>query len=231
MIAGDLITRSLEKVGEKDLAPVYYTAAKALSAANEAQRVFCLLTLCLEKSAPLNLAAGTSFYHVQDTFSDFLVPLRVARTADGSRIRPSTLDDLNAISQSWQLSPGDPEKYAMAGFDFFMVYPRPAADGTSVTITYAHMPARMVVAGSAIEIPDEYHESLVDYAVYRMRLQEGGQEFLKVIPLYQRFMAAAAKEAEYVRTRRQKQDYDRLPFELAKWLAQQAKQAEADSGE
>jgi len=217
MTYGEIQSRVLERVGE-GATPVYYTAAKVLSAVNEAQRFFCLLTLCLEKAGTLPLTASTSFYHLQDTFSDFLVPLRVQIASTGARVRPCMLSDLRALNPAWQSVPGTPEKYVFQGFDFLGLYPRPAAVGTSLTVTYAHMPARMTSSSNTPEIPEACHNALVKYAVYRLRLQEGGQEFIKVLPLFKEFMQAAAKEAEYVRARRASADYDMQPFEVAKLL-------------
>jgi hypothetical protein len=50
-----------------------------------------------------------------------------------------------------------------------------------------------------------------------MRAKEGGQEWQKTLPLWNRFLDGAQKLGEYVRARNKEQGYDYLPIELAKF--------------
>ncbi len=223
MTAGELIERTLKDLGEDTSSPVYYKSSEALDALNEAQRFFCLLTLCLETTGNLALAADTSFYHLLTSFEHFLLPLRVQVVATGAKVRPGRLGDFDALSSTWQDDVGAPTRYDVLGMDLLAVTPRPDALGTSLEITYAETPARMTSESGTPEIPAEYHPCLADYAVPRLRVKEGGQEFQKVLSRFGNFLTEAAKMAEYVRSRMAGRDYDRQPFELAKWQNAQAK--------
>ncbi len=220
MTSGELIERVLKRVGEDTTTPVYYRASEVLDALNAAQRLFCLLTLCLETSDTLALTATTTFYHLLTSFSDFLMPLQVD-VVDGSKVRPGHLTSFDSLSDTWQADAGDPERYDVLGMDLLAITPRPAASGTSLTITYAQCPTRMTGENATPEIPAEYHPCLIDGAVVQLRAKEGGQEFGKVLPAWGNFLNEAVKMAEYVRVRMAGRGYDRAPFELSKWQSRQ----------
>jgi hypothetical protein len=208
----------LERLGENPASPQFYKPAEVLAAVNTAQRMFCLLTLCLEATA--TLALGTDvFYWLLTQFSDFLLPLRVRVSAGsplaGTRVKPVRLQDLDALDPNWQAANGTPERYACLGFDFVAFYKVPAAPntGVGVDITYARSPLVMTAA-STPEIPEEDHPALEACAIPLLRAKEGGSEFQKAVPLFDVFMAAATKRANYVKARNLAQRYDRVPFAL-----------------
>lgn len=208
-----ILDRVAERLDENTTTGVFYTNAEMTEAINEAQRLFVLLTLCLEKTATFALTAATAYYtDVRTTLTDYMLPLRV--TLSNTRIRPATLHELDYLATAWEGTAGTPTHYAARGFNLLAVYPQPAAGGSSLSITYAYEPA--VLSGSATpEIPEEYHPSLVDEATSICRLKEGGQEFQKYLMYHERFLKDAAKLAKYVRGRSIAQGYDRYPtFDL-----------------
>lgn len=220
MTLSEMETRLLKRLDEDAAAPqgsathAYYSQTEVWRVLNEAQRLFCLLTLCLEKTGTLALDAN-AFYHLLLTFSDFLVPLRV-KVAGGARLAPDRLQSLDARSSSWQNTSGTPSRYDVLGLDLLAITPQPAAGGTSLTVTFAHAPMEMTLGSSVAEIPTEYHPSLIDYAIPRLRMKEGGAEFLTSLKYAQRFFESAQKMAEFVRQRNRAAGYDREPFELTK---------------
>jgi len=215
--AAELISRTLRDCGEDAGAPVFYQRHEALDALNEAQRLFCLATLCLEADASLNLAAGVSFYYLIPNFPKFLVPLRVTVANTGAKVRPASLGSFDSLSETWLTDAGDPQYYDVVGADLLAITPRPATTGTTLKIHYAAAPDPLVSDTDIPEIPAEYHPTLVDYAVARLRAKEGGQEFLKAAPRFGNFLRGAARMAEAVRQRTGGR-YDRQPFEFTKWL-------------
>ncbi|MBV9448567.1 MAG: hypothetical protein JO345_21995, partial [Streptosporangiaceae bacterium] len=90
----------------------FYPTAEITAALNEAQRFFCLLTLCLEKTATWSVPSygsnGSSpFFHMLGTFTDWIAPLRIS-TAAGAKVRPARLEDLNSLDSQWWNAPGAP---------------------------------------------------------------------------------------------------------------------------
>jgi hypothetical protein len=196
--------------------PISYPTLEIIAALNEAQRLFCLLTLGLERTTAWAAAGATTFFHMLTTnaglFADWIVPLRIA-TATGAKVRPSGLEELNSLDSRWVNSPGAPVRYVHVGADLVGLYQQPAG-GATLNVTYARAPVTLVNPTDVPEIPAEYHPALVDYGIYRCRQSEGGAEFEKVLPLFDGFLDAAQKYADYVRARNLGSRYDNVPFEL-----------------
>ncbi len=211
---GALQNRVSQRLDEGLIGATYYTLAEITARINEGYRFFVLLTLGLETTAVVPLAAATTFYHMLSAYPDWILPLRVYSSA-GAKIRPATLAELDSLDSGWTNSPGAPLRYIARGFDLFGIYPQPAAPGTNVIVTYAQAPADLVNAGDVPLIPPEYQLSLVDYAIYALRQKEGGQEFLKTLPYFDRFLSDAQEYGEYVRTRNLGNRYEATPFELS----------------
>ena len=211
MTLGDLQTRTQERIG----GGTFYGAAPIISALNQAQRLFCLLTLCLETTAPFTLSAATRFYRALSVFPDWLMPLRVRiASPGGTKVIPSRLQDFDAADMRWQSAIGLPAHYDCLGCDFLAFDRVPATAGTLLEITYAQAPVPLVNTGDLPTIPEQFHPALMDFAIPRLRAQEGGREFSKVLPLVQNFLDETAKLAQYVRARNLAHRYDRMPFEL-----------------
>jgi hypothetical protein len=202
----------LKRCGEVVDGGEYHKTAEAGSAINEAQRLFCLLTLCLESTA--NIAVGANaWYSLQTALPNLIVPLRIRIAgAGGTKLEAKRLEELDAIDPNWQVATGQPRRYACLGPDLLAVTPQPGASGLALSATYARGPADLAGAATP-EIPPEYHEDLVAFAIWRLRSKEGGEEFQKALPHLDRFWLAAKKMATYVRSRSLAARYDRLPPE------------------
>lgn len=193
--------------------PQFYPATEILAAINEGQRLFCLLTLCLEKQASLVIPANTTFLHLLPLIPDYLAPLRIT-DAVGAKVRPSTFTDLWSLDAAWPSAIGAPIRYAAAGADLVALYKR-SGDTPTLGVQYAGAPALLVNDGDVPAIPAAYHQELVNYGIYRVRQVEGGEEFAATLPLLDHYLQAAQEYGDYVRARNVGAGYDSMPFELS----------------
>jgi len=183
---------------------------------NEAQQLACLLTLCLEKTASFPIGPNLSidglgcFYWPRPVLTDWLVPLKI--TCNGNRVRPATLYDMQAENESWQNAAGDPARYAALGFNLLAITPQ--SSGTLVT-TYARTADLLINDQDVPELFEQYHHSIVDYCVYRVRLKEGAQGLARGLERFNLFLDDMTKLADYIRARTAAARYDVTPFELA----------------
>ena len=193
--------------------PQFYPASEILAGINEGQRLFCLLTLCLERQTNWVAAANTTFFHLLPVIADYIAPLRITDAA-GAKVRPARFSELWALDTAWPSSVGAPIRYAAAGADLVALYKRPAAPVT-LQVQYAGSPTLLVLDADVPAIPPEYHQELVNFAIYRVRQVEGGAEFAATLPLLDHFLGAAQEYANYVRARNVGAGYDSMPFELS----------------
>jgi hypothetical protein len=214
----DLTDRITMRLGDDPAAAQpnrHYTYGEVLAWLNAAHRLFCLLTLCLEKTVTYPLTNGVAWYNLLATIPDWLVPLRV-RITGGAKVRPARLEDLAALDVAWSTTSGTPIKYAVRGFGLLAIY-HPPATTTSLDITFARCPTDLVLSTDVPESPAAYHPALIDGAIVLCRAKEGAQEFDKVRGLLDSFLGEAQKLGDYVRARSKEKAYDRMPFELAKF--------------
>jgi hypothetical protein len=211
---GAILQETLEGLGEDPAGPVYYTAGDATQAINWAQRLFTLLTLCLETTGTLTLAGATVWYTVRTQVPDWLLPLRLEYA--GAKLRPARLSELDALATAWQATAGAPERYACLGLDLLAIYKQLAGAG-SLDLIYAKVPVRMTGSADVPEIPAAYHGVLPGAAIALARLREGGQEMAKAQPLLRPFWAAAQEVSRYTRQRSLDLRYDRIPPELERF--------------
>ena len=210
MTLATMRTVVLQRLDEDPTNPATFTTAEATAALNEAQMLFVLLTLCLEKSAPWTLANATPFSDILAVFTDWILPLRI--TVAGAKVRPARLTDLDALNSNWQAATGPAvTRYAQLGFSLLVAYP---PVGGTLQVVYACAPAPLVNDADVPAIPVLYHQALVDYATYRLREKQGGSEFQDAIKHLSDFLEAAKKMGAFVRARSLAQRYDKLPIEL-----------------
>jgi hypothetical protein len=192
------------------------TPPEVLAAINEGQTLAALLTLCFETTAGFALGAAHSidaygcFYLPRPSLTDFLAPLRFV--FNGTRIRPGTIYEIESENAAWQNTPGTPTRYACLGFNFLLVSPQPT--GTA-QMTYARVPDALVNDGDTPELFEAYHQNLVDYGVYRVRLKEGAQGLARGLERFNRYLDDITKLGDWIRARTAAARYDTTPFELA----------------
>ena len=189
-----------------------YPEPVLLRALNEAQRLFCLMTLCLETTTTFTLTPNTAFYHMRAALTDWIKPRRIWNS-NGQQVRAGTLSDLDAASPTWQTSSGPPVRYAHLGLDLLALYQQPAFADT-LTITYAHAPALMVSPTDVPQIQENSHFALPNYAAYAVRQAEGAQEFSKFLGYFGDFLDEAQRVAALVRAKNKDLGYEMAPFEL-----------------
>src|SRR6266536_6164436 len=173
MNVGTIKSRVWQRLDDNVTPGIYYTPTAVLDAINEGQRLWCLLTLALERTVSLTLTGGQAEYTnlralITAAGQSYIVPLRMSITSSGARIRPSTPHELDALSDSWLGTVGTPERYVTRGFNYLGVYPQPAGN-TGVQMIVAAEPALLTVDGNTPAIPEEHHPDLVDWCEYRLR--------------------------------------------------------------
>jgi hypothetical protein len=241
MNLGELTDRVLRRLAENTDAPAAVTAAEVAASLNRAQRLFALLTLSIERTAPFSLSVDTVWYRAEDQLGDFLLPLRCAQRAasaatslwgvpegdttlfdeaaadrgPAARVRPATLYEMDALDVQWQTRRGDTmRRYGVLGYDLMFCYPAPQTEGLDCDLTYAAMPRPMASDSDEPDIPREWQQFLSSFAIPDLRLKDGGAELERAKPLLNEFLDAAQRCADKVRHRYRTLGYDAEPFEL-----------------
>jgi len=191
---------------------VYYAATEHLHWLNVGQRLFALITLFYQKTANFSLTNTQAFYTISSQISDYLRPLRV--NFGTTRLIPATLHQLDLENDTWRATPGNPLKYAQAGFDLLAVYPQTAAGVNSLALTYAAEPPALVNPTDVPVVPGEHIIDLEDFDYWGCRIKEGGTELQNAMQFMQRFLTNAQKYRSFVMSKSRGPLYDQIPFDL-----------------
>lgn len=192
---------------------IYYTEAAILHALNVGQRLFALITLCIERTVTIALTNGQDYYDLSAQLTDYLLPLRV--THSGVQLKPDTLNNLDLRNRAWRATAGTPTRYAREGLDRLWITPQPASGVHTLEIVCACEPAALVLDTDIPEVPGDQSTALEDFAVWWLRFFEGGQEHANTLVYLRRFLDDASKYAAFVRAKNRAQGYDNWPPELS----------------
>ncbi len=197
------------RIDEADPAnPISVTNTEILNAVNEGQMLASLLTLFLVKIVSFPLT-GACFYAPRTTLTDLIVPLRIQ--AMGKRLRPSTINELDAWNPAWQATPGaSPTRYMTLGSNLLALTPQ---SGGMSQITYAYSPPPLA-SGDTPLLPPSYHAALTEFCVYRLRLKEGGVSLARGLGNLNKYLDAMQDLASWVRNRSEASHFDVQPIEL-----------------
>lgn len=216
MTKAELTSATLTRLGDTPGSlQTYYTPHEVLVALNRVYRLMVFLTLCLETNTTFTWTGGTATIQMLSIFSDWILPLRL-RLPSGAKIKPGNFAALAALDGNWIASPGTPSRYALGGFSLLGLYHQPAID-TTLSVTYARMPAALVLDTDTPQLEPEYHQSLIDGAIPILRIKEGAQEWQKTLAMWDRYMSAATDLAASTRARNKERGYDYLPPDLTRF--------------
>lgn len=208
MNTGELIEQTYKRLDEDPDDPAYFTTTEVLNALNVGLRVMALLTLCIERTANFTITAATCWHTILDQLADCIKIFRVRKGA--TRLQPTTFHEQDCYSAAWEATAGAVQVYLTIGCNLLAITPQPAG-GDTLSITYAACPATLTADGDVPEVPEEYHQDLIDFALFYLRLKEGGLELKNAMANLMAFYDGALKLATYVRARCQAQDYDIAP--------------------
>lgn len=222
MTLAQLRTRTRERTDATG-STSYYTDAQVNGALNEGLRFFAFATLSVERTAAFTYTGGEPFVSILTDLPDFIVPLRVRVAASRKRLNPARLDEIAALDPAWlqlyveqddeENDIAEPDRYMLLGCDLFGLFPR-VNDDLDLAMTYAASPAVLTADGQSPEIEEEHHLDLIDYAIWRLRANEGGDELSAAADYLERFLQAINKVASHVRAKARAGQYDRAPLEL-----------------
>jgi hypothetical protein len=166
----DLVLKRLDET----ISPIFWTRPEMLLYLNEGMKELNNL------AAKLHLESGV----VTDSTDNFYAPptdtiaVMAASVGDKSLERV-TLEDLDREDRFWEGKTGTIlKRWAPIGCNLFAIFPRPTV-ASSVTVDFVVMklPASIEDNNDAIDMDDEFIESIEDYTFHISRFKEGGPEF------------------------------------------------------
>lgn len=126
-----------------------------------------LLTGCIEKVQTVNFVGQLTYYKMTDYISDYFRPLGIWNVDTNRWLEPVTYKELSTYGYNWEVQNGQPIVYSVLGWDYICIYRKPATNEGSMAVFYSAQ-ATQLSDSEEPEIPSEYHDVLINYAVADM---------------------------------------------------------------
>ena len=166
MNRGQIIDRVLTSLNDQTVAPVFWTRAELADVLQDGMEVMAEEIAALKRTAFVGLGSGKLYYRTRGIAKDFRVPYRLWLGSNNRKLIPVTVEQLDAFHQQWSTVTGDPEYWAPMGYDWFTIFPHPAAGGGVLRIDYLAWPRVLGGDDDRPEFPEADHDTLVTYGIY-----------------------------------------------------------------
>jgi hypothetical protein len=167
---------------------LFYPAAEVDSCINDAIRILNLFTGFLNNTATVAAIKTASIYSVP---AGILIPTKVMF---GTRtLEKSSVTKISMAYPCWMnetaADAGIPVSYWFPiGVTKFGIYPRPAANGTNLSVTGVAEPDLLTTGASTIAYPTEFADILEVYAEHAVQLKAAGVVAKASMSAYQDFL-------------------------------------------
>lgn len=170
----DAVIPALNASSPADL--VYWTESELYEWADEAaKRLAGLVGGFVERDTSIALVIGTAVY---------ALPARHLSTIhaglDGESLRPSTVQEIEALDGTWPETAGDPARWIADsdGLGRIRVYPSPASSGAALEIVFHRFPATVEASAAVILAPS----CLREYFTFAVLGEARGKESKMAMP-------------------------------------------------
>jgi len=190
-------TEVFRRLDEDSSSPAFWTLAQIKTALNEGYEEITDACEWNETSGTITTAADTTYYDLSSELTNFLAVRRIQNVTTSRWLTATHWRELdNSEVASWQAVDGEPQYWFLRGLDQLGLFP---VGASSIKVYYTSLPTALSADGDTPTFPQEYHYSLVDYALYDLLAQEG--ETRKASRYWDRYLRGAAELKDHVQSR------------------------------
>lgn len=185
MTRAEIRQRILTGLNESATSPVFWSTGQMSQVIADASEVLAEEAQAVKRTAFTVLRPGTTYYATRGLAPDLMAPYRIWLPSLSRRLTAATVGQLDRQHEQWQTVTGDPEYWFPMGWDWFGVYPRPAAGGGTMRVDYLAWPRILLDDSDEPEFLHADHDALVLYGVYEGLLKRWNlEEALIVFSLF-----------------------------------------------
>jgi hypothetical protein len=178
---------------------VFWTAEEARLAINEALRDWNLLVGRWRADQTISTGAGTVEYALA---ASLIYGTRV-KLVTGAPLFPTSVLELDLGRPTWRSEttasggavPTTPTLWAPISLQRIAIWPATAGGGSNNLIVQGIAATPVLVeAADTVDLGEEIHDPLLDYALHVAAFKEGGPRWRATLPAFQTFLRLAAQE-------------------------------------
>ena len=150
-----------------------------------------------ETSTSLSLTASTTYYDLSSLISNKLLTVkRIFNDQTSGWLTARDVRDFDQTYQQWEQITGEPTQYIVRGLWWLRFDRYKTSTSGTVTVYYTLVPADLSADGDTPGFPQEFHYSLVDFAVADLLFQDA--ETKKGLKFWARYKAIEEALRRYV---------------------------------
>jgi len=156
----------------QDTSMVFFSQAEINASIDEAMEVIAEHTGAIRRTAFSLIREGANFYFLNSIATDIMYPYRIWNEHRNQRLQTTSIIELDSLSRLWLDTSGDPDRWFPVSWDYFGIYPHPAAAGGVLRIDYIAWPRDLLDDDDDIELPESLSDAPLSYGVYEGQARE-----------------------------------------------------------
>jgi hypothetical protein len=170
MKQSEIRSRIADAIDDPDM--IFMTEAQLNHSIDEAMEVIAEKTRNIRRTAYVSLREGVNFYFLQSIAPDMMYPYRIWNQQNNLRLIPTTIDEMDERHRTWMETSGNPECWFPVSWDYFGIYPHPAAAGGVLRVDYIAWPRALMDDDDEPELPESSSDALSLYGITEGQLKE-----------------------------------------------------------
>lgn len=196
MTFAELVAETFRRIGESQTAQVYWTEADVKSALNEGYLDFCEQTRCFEREAEVECVSRVGLMDLRTAFPyPVLGVRRIYGRTFNSPLAPTTVKARDDQYNRWEMATGVVRRYFVRGLYWLGLWPVPDGE-QKFRVSITSLPDALVNDLDEPQIPVQFHEALIHYAIYDLKLQE--DEIKEALASWEDYLKLVAAASKYV---------------------------------
>lgn len=170
MKRSEIQSRIADALDDTDM--VFFTSSEINTMIDEGAEILAEQTGNIRRTAYFPLREGTQFYFLRSIAQDIMIPYRIWNFDGTRRLTAFSIQEMDAFAENWLTTTGTPEVWFPVSWDFFGVYPKPAAGGGVMRLDYYAWPRELLDDDDEPEVLESSHDALTYFGVYEGELKQ-----------------------------------------------------------
>jgi hypothetical protein len=198
---GEMKTEVFRRLNESSSTPIYWKEVDVEDAINEGLEELSDASEWYETFSLIELASKTPFYDLRYYLPNtFLSPGRIQNQKTKQWLKFCSLRELDYKTlREWETVSGEPQKALMRGLWWLTTFPKASIDGEYIKFYYSAIPEALTEDTEEPAFPPEFHEALVEYAIYDLLVQDG--ESIKGLSHWAKYTEIEKRFTQFVQNR------------------------------
>lgn len=196
MTFAELIAETFRRIGEDQSAEVYWNTQDVKDSLNEGYLDFCEQTRCFTRECEIQAVDKLGLSDLRALLPyPFLGLRRIYGVTFNRPLESTTVKARDDNDTRWQMVTGVVRRWFVSGLYFLGLWPAPDA-AELFRIVFTSLPDKLENDLDEPQIPVQFHEALLHYAVYDLKIQE--DEMKNAMSAWQDYITSVALGQKYV---------------------------------